>query len=133
MNTTTRGRYAAPTHPLRRWLPYAAAALALFAVLTWAATQAVALEHPPRPDQPGIVSPIEPVPVVPPAEPPEHPEPPVIVDPVEPVPVVPKDEPQPVHPERPDTPGIPPKIEPKPVVTPEAEPVAVPTAVPAGK
>jgi hypothetical protein len=35
---TTRGRYAAPSRPLRKWLPYAAAALVLFAVLAWAVT-----------------------------------------------------------------------------------------------
>ena len=35
---TTRGRYAAPSRPLRKWLPYAAAARVLFAVLAWAVT-----------------------------------------------------------------------------------------------
>jgi hypothetical protein len=33
MTAPTRGRYAAPSRPLRKWLPYAVAALVLFAVV----------------------------------------------------------------------------------------------------
>jgi hypothetical protein len=36
--TATRGRYAATRNPLRKWLPYAVAALVLFAVVAWAVT-----------------------------------------------------------------------------------------------